>query len=377
MLTRTPGEATVVDRVIDRTGLDALIAALRDDGFTVVGPVLRDGAIVFDEVHGVADLPAGWTDEQEAGTYRLRRRDDEALFGYAVGPHSWKKFLFPPRTLLMRARRGEDGFLVDEEQPDQPAFAFLAVRGCDLAAIQVQDKVFLGAHPDPTYAQRRERAFVIALHCSTPAGTCFCVSMGTGPKAGPGYDLALTELLDDDGHRFLVEVGSDRGAAVLDGLPSRSAAPPDEAEAVRVVEAAAASMGRELVTDGIKELLYDSFEHPRWDDVASRCLSCGNCTMVCPTCFCSSVEDTSELAGDGVERWREWDSCFTLDFSELGGSAVRSSTKARYRQWMTHKLATWQDQFGSSGCVGCGRCIAWCPVGIDLTEEVRAMRDEP
>jgi ferredoxin len=364
------------DRVIDISGLEALIATLRDQGYTVVGPTLRDEAIVYDEVSGVADLPGGWTDEQDGGSYRLRRRDDEALFGYAVGPHSWKRFLFPPRTLLARGRTGEDGLVVADDPPDAPAYAFLAVRGCDLAAIHVQDKVFLGPHSDPTYAVRREQAFIVALGCSTPSGTCFCVSMGTGPAPGPGYDLCLTELLDEEGHRFLVEVGSERGAAALATVAARPAETGDQDEARRVVAHAAASMGREMSTDGIKELLYDSYDHPRWDDVASRCLACGNCTMVCPTCFCSSVEDTSELAGDGVERWRVWDSCFTLDFSELGGSAVRGTTSGRYRQWMTHKLATWIDQFGSSGCVGCGRCITWCPVGIDLTEEVRAIRGE-
>ncbi|MEX2557738.1 MAG: 4Fe-4S dicluster domain-containing protein [Actinomycetota bacterium] len=364
-------------RVIDRPGLDALIAALRDRGYTVVGPTLREEAIVYDEVRSIADLPAGWTDEQEAGTYRLRRRDDDALFGYAVGPHSWKKFLFPPSTLLMRARRDGDGFVVEENAREDPAFAFLGVRGCDLAAIRVQDRVFMGPYRDPTYSVRREQAFIVALNCGTSSGTCFCVSMGTGPKAGPGYDLGLTELLDGGEHRFLVEVGTDRGAELIDEIANRPALESDESEGAAVVERTAASMGREMRTDDIKELLYGNYDHPRWDDVASRCLACTNCTLVCPTCFCSSVEDTTDLTGDHAERWRSWDSCFTMDFSELGGSAVRGSTRSRYRQWMTHKLATWIDQFGTSGCVGCGRCITWCPVGIDITEEVRAIREHP
>lgn len=363
--------------IIDRAGLDALIGALRDRGFSVVGPTIREEAIVYDEVRSIDDLPSGWTDEQDAGTYRLRQRDDQADFGYAVGPHSWKQFLFPPHTLLMRARRTQEGFDVEEEDTEQPTYAFLGVRGCDLAAIQVQDRVFMGPHADPTYSVRRSSAFIVALNCSTPSGTCFCVSMGTGPKAGPGYDLALTELLDEAGHRFLVEVGTDRGREVLDTLPSRPAAPADEEAADAVVTGAAAAMGREMRTDDIKELLYSNYEHPRWDDVASRCLACTNCTLVCPTCFCSSVEDTSDLTGNTAERWRSWDSCFTMDFSELGGHSVRSSTRGRYRQWMTHKLATWIDQFGSSGCVGCGRCITWCPVGIDITEEVKAIRERP
>jgi len=158
-------------------------------------------------------------------------------------------------------------------------------------------------------------------------------------------------------------------------VPRGRAASKDLVAAQQAVDRAAGQMGRTMDTAGIKELLYRSYDHPRWDDVAKRCLTCANCTMVCPTCFCSTVEDTSDLKGEHAERWRKWDSCFTMDFSYIHGGSVRSTPRARYRQWMTHKLATWIDQFGTSGCVGCGRCITWCPVGIDITEEVRAIRE--
>jgi sulfhydrogenase subunit beta (sulfur reductase) len=374
------GEAVsgVGDRLLDLDGLEALVRALRDRSYRVIGPTVRDGAIRYDEISSIADLPRGWTDEQDGGTYRLRRRDDEALFGYAVGPHSWKQFLFPPQTLLMRVRRTGDGGLEmrDASQEEEaPRLAFLAARACDLNAIAIQDRVFLqrGVR-DPTYATRRENAFIVAVNCGEPAGTCFCVSMGTGPRAEGGFDLALTEVLDGDGHRFVVEVGTEQGAEVLAGLPSQEAWTADREAADAVVASAASRMGRHMDTDGIKELLYRNYEHPRWDEVASRCLSCTNCTMVCPTCFCSTVEDTTDLTGQYAERSRVWDSCFTLDHSEMGGGHVRSSNRSRYRQWMTHKLATWIDQFDTSGCVGCGRCITWCPVGIDITEELQAIR---
>jgi ferredoxin len=374
------GEAVsrVGDRLLDLDGLEALVRALRDRSYMVIGPTVRDGAIVYDEISAITDLPRGWTDEQDGGTYRLRRRDDEALFGYAVGPHSWKQFLFPPQTLLTRVRRTGDGGLQisDPTEEDTPRLAFLAARACDLQAIAVQDRVFLrrGAQ-DPIYSTRRANAFIVAVNCGEPAGTCFCVSMGTGPKAEGGFDVALTELLDGGGHRFLAEAGTERGEEVLAVLPSQAARAGDQEAAEAVVRSAAARMGRHMDTDGIKELLYRNYEHPRWDEVASRCLSCTNCTMVCPTCFCSTVEDTTDLTGQYAERSRVWDSCFTLDHSEMGGGHVRSSNRSRYRQWMTHKLATWIDQFDTSGCVGCGRCITWCPVGIDITEELQAIRE--
>ena len=362
--------------VIERDSLDELFEALRRRGYTTVGPTLSQGAIVYDEITSTRDLPAGWTDEQDGGTYRLRRRDDDALFGYAVGPRSWKHFLHPPVIKLWQAKRGEDGgFEVTEEPDDPPHYAFIGARSCDLHAIAVQDKVMLeGAHPDPIYERRRRDAFIVAINCTVAGGTCFCVSMNTGPKADSGYDIALTEVLDDGRHYFVAEAESDRGGEVLAEISHRDAAASEVEAAAAGVERAAASMGRQLETDGIKELLYRNYEHPRWDEVSERCLTCGNCTMACPTCFCTTVEDVTDLTGETAERRREWDSCFTMDFSYVHGGSVRSSSRSRYRQWMTHKLATWIDQFGTSGCVGCGRCITWCPVAIDITEEAAVIR---
>jgi len=361
--------------VIGAAALDDLLDTLRVSGFRVLGPRVRDGAIVYDDLSAASELPIGWTDEQDGGSYRLKRREDGARFGYAVGPHSWKQFLFRPEARLWRARRLPDGELAVEEEPteDQP-MAFIGVRSCELHAIEIQDRVFMGGrHADRDYAARRDGAFLVAVNCITAGGTCFCASMGTGPKADAGYDLALTELLDGE-HRFLAESGSERGAAVLAQLPQRPATDADLGAAGKAVAATEAQMGRTLDTDDIRNLLARNLEHPRWDDVAERCLSCGNCTQVCPTCFCSSVEDTSDLSGEVAQRTRVWDTCFSVDYSHIHGGSVRSSTRARYRQWMTHKLGTWIDQFGTSGCVGCGRCITWCPVGIDITEELSAIR---
>jgi len=358
--------------VLMRDRFDDLLESIRRRGFRLIGPRVRDGAIVYDDIASAADLPAGWTDEQAPGSYRLRRRDDDALFGYTTGPQSWKRNLFPPSSLLWRSGNGHA-----DDEPVEP-MAFIGVRACELHAIAVQDRVFMGGgHVDPVYAARREGVFIVAVNCGRAGGTCFCASMGTGPRATEGFDLALTELIDDGGHRFLVEVGTERGAEVMAEVEAAPATDRDGEAADDIVERAAASMGRAMDTGGIKELLYENLEHPRWDDVAARCLACANCTMVCPTCFCFNVETVTDLAGAETERTRSWDSCFTVDHSYIHGGSVRSSNRSRYRQWMTHKLATWIDQFGTSGCVGCGRCITWCPVGIDITEEVAAIRATP
>jgi ferredoxin len=197
--------------------------------------------------------------------------------------------------------------------------------------------------------------------------------MDTGPKARAGYDLALTELCDAARHEFVVETGSERGAAVLARLQRRPAQSTDLAAAGAAVEHAGSMQVRALPPDA-EQVLKANLEHSRWNEVAARCLNCTNCTLVCPTCFCSTVQDVTDLSGDSIARERRWDSCFTLEFSYIHGGSVRRDGASRYRQWLTHKLAHWHDQFGSSGCTGCGRCIAWCPVGIDITEEVAAIR---
>jgi sulfhydrogenase subunit beta (sulfur reductase) len=363
------GDAAQPEQVLAVDGLDELVAALARRGFRVLGPQVRDGAIVYDDLERADDLPIGWRDVQAPGSYRLERRDDEARFGYAVGPHSWKRFFFPARVRLWRSASPTE---FEEEPLDERPLALVGVRPCELAAIAIQDRVLLGGtHVDSDYLARRTGSFVVVVDCHSPADTCFCASTGSGPSAGPGYDLRLEELLDGE-HRFLAQAGSETGAAVLAELTTYPAEDGDRAAAARALEHAVAAQTRRLEPDA-RDVVLRNLEHPRWEEVAERCLTCGNCTLACPTCFCTAVEDTTDLT-DNAERWRTWDSCFSVGYSHIHGGATRPTPRARYRQWLTHKVATWPDQFGTLGCVGCGRCIAWCPVGIDLTEEVTALK---
>jgi ferredoxin len=374
-------ETTTEGRTLARSEVDALLAAITADGYRLIGPRRRDGAIVCDEIASAADLPAGYRDVQAPGSYRLERRDDEALFGYVVGPHSFRRLFHVPEERLVRLRRKGASFEslpVDDAPPRK--LALIGARACEISALGVQDAVFRdGDVADPRYSARRSDVLVVAVSCNEPGGTCFCASMDTGPVPRGGYDLSLTELLPDErgGHRFVVAVGSEAGARLLATVTTEEVTAQDGARCTTLAAAAAAAMGRKLDTDGIKEALYAAAEHPQWEKVADRCLSCTNCTLVCPTCFCSRVDDTTSLDGQVAERTRRWDSCFSLDYSYMHGGPARSSVGARYRHWLTHKLASWHDQFGSSGCVGCGRCITWCPAGIDITEEVAAIRAEP
>ncbi len=358
---------------IEAEKIETLISSIKARGFTIFGPTSKDGAILPQEIISVNDIPVGISDEQGPGSYRLRNRQDKSLFSYAVGPQSFKKFLFPPFLKLFSATKNGSIEVTPSGQMSASniQYAFFGIRPCELAAVLIQDKVFLGgSYKDDYYKAVRENVLIVAVNCSQPGGTCFCGSLHSGPRALEGYDLCLTEVLKDDGHYFLVEVGSSRGEEVLADIEPHRANESELRELDLVLEAAAKSLKKRVETNGLRDILYAGTEHQRWDEIAKRCLTCTNCTMVCPTCFCSTVEDVTDLSGTNAVRNRTWDSCFTVGFSYIHGGSLRSSVKSRYRQWLTHKFAGWVDQFGTPGCVGCGRCITWCPVGIDITEEL-------
>lgn len=344
-----------------------MLDSLLEMGYRVIAPTIDQAAIVYEEIHSIEQLPQGWTDEQNPGEYRLRQTGSDRYFDYAVGPHSWKRYLFPPLQRISTAVQSESGwdFHTHEEVPEK--LAFLGVRACELAAIRTQDRVFLeGSYVDSGYERRREAALVISVNCAVASSSCFCTSMGTGPRCDSGFDLSLTELTEG----LLIEVGTDQGAEIVDSLPVLEATSDHINESLEITQKTEQQITRHLDTEDIRNRLMGALEHPQWSDIADRCLSCTNCTMVCPTCFCSQVTEVPSLDQSVVERERVWDSCFHPDFTSLNGQPVRNDIRSRYRQWLTHKLATWHDQFGESGCVGCGRCITWCPVGIDLTREV-------
>jgi len=360
---------------LPKAGLEKLLANLHRMGYQVLGPQIQDGAIVYKPLISVADLPKGYISEQDAATYRLVYSGHRRYFDVTPGAQSWKQFFFPPFSELANYKRDEHGlWQVEETEPDLTPLALFGVFPCDLAAIQVQDRIFLREEwKDPIYWSRRQSAFILAVNCMHPCGTGFCASMGTGPRANPGFDLSLTELDEV----FLVEIGSEAGRLVMEGI---SVLPTSafwlQAED-KGLEEAGTKMGRILPNqETLPDLLLNNLDAHQWDDVARRCMSCSSCTQVCPTCFCWDARDTANLNGLTANRERVWDSCFNPDYSYIVGGNTRPNTRSRYRQWLTHKFGSWYAQFGSSGCVGCGRCITWCPARIDVTVELQAIREE-
>ena len=362
-------------RFLAREALAALIDALRGQGFSVIGPTLRDGAIVYEPIDGPEALPAGWNTEQAPGRYAIQHGDSPRQFAWANGPQALKPLLFAPVESLWRCARDVTGRLAFEPVvPMVRPLAVLGVRACDLAALALHDAHFMPPRAvDPHYAARRAELFIVAIDCSHPADTCFCTSTGDGPDVRAGFDVALAEL--EEG--FVARGGSERGAAALDRLHLPPATADQIKAAADQAQAARLAQKRQLPSRDLQTALTSRLDHPHWNDVASRCLACGNCVAVCPTCFCSREGEHATLDSEHAQHVREWDSCFTAAHGYMHGTQIRPDVRTRYRQWLTHKLAAWHAQYGRSGCVGCGRCITWCPVGIDLTAEVSALLEEP
>lgn len=351
--------------------LSSLVEKLMERGYRCLGPAVENGAIVMRELDAPDGLPRGLQVEQAPGRYRLTEDPHNRYFAWANGPQAIKPQAFAPQESLWRVERDAAGSLQFKAVlPEAPARALIGVRACDLAGLALQDAHFLReGRRDPHYAQRREQLFLVAVQCAEPAATCFCASTGDGPTPTAGYDLALAELADG----FIMVAGSPQGEAVMNSLNLAPATRQQIETAKRQGQASAAAQTRSLPGRNLRDALMNRLEHPRWDAVAARCLACANCTAVCPTCFCHAEADVPALDGQSSQHERMWDSCFGNTHGHLHGFNVRPDIRSRYRQWLTHKLATWHDQFGRSGCVGCGRCIAWCPAGIDLTEEVAAL----
>jgi len=344
---------------------------LQEAGYQVYGPRVRDGVIQFGSLAGVSSLPQGVSNDQQPGHYRLHSGDSPRLFDWNHGPQGLKPLCFAPHEVLWK--EFGDPFEYRRTLPEVAKTAVIGVRACDLAALSIQDHHFLlEMRPDPHYRQRRESLLLIGVDCAHSAATCFCASTGDGPALDGGYDIGMAEL--DDG--YLIWSESDEGRAITEGLALE---PADDAQlgAMLLATTRAAQEQQRRMPDA-KELkqLYQRLNHSHWDEVAERCLSCGNCTAVCPTCFCYQAEHEMALTGDEAEMVRSWDSCFSPTHSSMGHFQVRNDTRLRYRQWLTHKLAGWQVQQRRTGCTGCGRCIAWCPVGIDLTQEATAVLEE-
>ncbi len=346
------------------------------DAYRVVGPKIENSVVILSEIE-FSDIPSGYRDQQGKGTYRISKSDNSNVFSFSNGPDSFKRFLQPPSAEIFSLQKGRKGFQVRHSTYSERPIAFLGIRACDISAMKLYDRIFLeGDVKDRNYQRLRNGSLIIALNCIYPGDNCFCSSMGTGPEVKDGFDISVTELIDF----FLIESKTLKGEKALEGLPLEGVENNDIQEKNSRIQNCRMTMKKSIRAQELPSVIYRNLEHPRWAEIAKKDLECGNCTQVCPTCFCNSNYDYIEISSISKKhlefsgaRMRIWDSCFSKNFARVHGGNFRPSRRARYRQWMSHKLAYTFEQFGLTGCVGCGRCITWCPAGIDITEELEAL----
>jgi ferredoxin len=351
-----------------RDALSGLIQNLRRQGFTVVGPSLSDGVVRLAEVGDLGDLASGILDVQGPGTYTVSF-GSPLVFLSVNGPDSPKEYLHPSGVELLKLAEKSDGVDVVSVFHSNKKYAFVGIRPCDLRGVEVMDRTMMvPGFEDPIYSSLRRGAVFVVANCTRAGNNCFCTSMGSGPVADQGYDLAITELPE----KLLLDI-PEESSSLLEGIETTPATEEDLRMAREMVRHTREQMAKRIERENPSELMREQTDSPVWKTTAERCLACGNCTMVCPTCFCNVTEDRTDIKDGSVSRVRLWDSCLTKEFTYSAGGNPRQERIARYRQFVMHKFAYWPEQFGVYGCVGCGRCITWCPVGIDITETVNGI----
>jgi ferredoxin len=308
--------------------IDDMLYQLQGDGYKCVAPRHHESEINYDTITKSADLPWGFHDEQAPGHYKVNKSDHKHAFGFVLPTTSVKPMLFKAKENVWKVKRNDEGKLAFEPIVEFEKIAVFGVRPCDLRGIEIQDRVFMeNSYNDVRYVKRRENQFLIAMNCTKSHSNCFCVALGDAPQADKGFDLAMTEI---EGDGFVVEIGSDKGRALLDALDLEAASGGQAQKALAKIVYAVD--GQKKTLPPIKEVetkLMANLEHPQWDDVASRCLSCGSCTQVCPTCFCHTERDEPNVLGTETNHTREWDSCFSIDHSYTHGDTFREDPKYR------------------------------------------------
>jgi len=330
---------------MEKDRIAELIRGLSTD-FEVIGPVAKGDDFVFASIADPEDL----------------RLDYDTTLLPA------KKYFLPPSEELM-------SFSVTDGEASATAVpagrrVLFGLHSCDLNALMLMDNVFLGGYEDPYYRSRRESTLIVGIGC-TPSGTCFCNAWGTD-EVHWGFDIFLTDLED----RYFVSVRSVEGAELLDShVETRAINDADTADYQRVIRAFKASFTQQLDTAQLPLLLDAKFDDPVWEELGERCLSCGACSMVCPTCYCFDVKD--RLSPDGTEgsRVRSWDSCQFSEFAEVAhGHNFRGSRPSRVKYRYYHKQWGYLSKFERVLCVGCARCERACKAGIDPRTVIAALQ---
>lgn len=334
-------EAKIINKREIASLLDRLIK-----GYEVFAPVNKGDRICFERINS----------------------GSEAFLDYQNSRIPPKGLLLPQWEVLFSYHTTPGAVEIEEPPPPERQRLVFGIRPCDARSFTLLDKVFDGECPDPYYVNRRQGTVVVSLGCPKPRATCFCTSVNGGPFSTGGSDLLLVDIGDE----YVIQVISDEGARLLEGSGLKDAGENKLVLVAGAVRVAEASLEAGVATKGLKEKLDHSFNDPIWQQLTEKCLGCGVCTYLCPTCHCFDIVD--EGAGSDGDRIRLWDSCqFPLFTLQASGVNPRPTVRERYRQRIMHKFSHFIDNYGEFGCVGCGRCVTECPVNLDIRQVLNAI----
>lgn len=294
---------------------------------------------------------------------------DNVTLEFYNSKESPKKIFFPQSEILFSFSK-ERGREVPKERDNRQRVVF-AMRPCDAAALLILDNVFDGAdYKDPYYIEKRKNTVICSLGCNDPRSSCFCTGLGLGPYAKKGSDVFITDLGDD----YLLEAVTEKGEQLLSSIAGLAAAEKSDVDKIeKLKQEAESKIKKQLNLQGVVEKLDDIFNHPVWEQIHEKCLGCGICTYLCPTCHCFDMAD--ETTGRDGCRVRNWDSCMFGNFTnEASGHNPRPSGKERMRQRIMHKFNYFVKNFDSVACVGCGRCFTNCPVKNDIVKAIEKIK---
>ncbi|MEM4513481.1 MAG: 4Fe-4S dicluster domain-containing protein [Ignisphaera sp.] len=320
----------------------------------IVGYKVFGGSVIWGSISDVNDLPLNVSDIQGPGFFRITKG---TRFRHSVA--SPKVFLNPSEQLLLMVFRNYD---VESVVGEIPRVVLFGIKPCDVKSIEVLDSI-LGNHP--LYAKARKAiAGIVVEECLEPGETCFCGATDSGPNAGKGFDISYAKVNENS---VIFRYGSNLGKRIIDELGLKEAERDIVEEYVRLVENAKTKTVSKIpkVVD-VQKALYNCIEDISiWAMLSKNCVGCGNCNYVCPTCFCLEFED--EIVDERyAKRVAKWIGCLTYTYGQVAGGHFRPQLYMRYRHFVLHKFLFYPKQIGLLGCVGCGRCITWCPLGVDL-----------
>lgn len=318
----------------------------KDQFYKLIGELLKDFEII-----GPKELP------NQGIFYQSLTNAKDLYLGEGFAAEPIKKFFLAPSEWLFR-EKGDNEVTLESIPLPKNKRIIIAARPCEIKGLSLLDKVFTGDYQDPYYINNRERTVIIGLACKRPDKSCFCTSLGITPTSTEGMDVLLVEFEEN---LFMAELITDRGQELFSSIGKEVAREMSELFEKTKEEINNRVERKVKIPDNLEEI----FESNYWDEVSKPCLSCGICTYLCPTCHCFDLVDEER------KRLRCYDGCSFPDFTlQASGEDPRPTKKERYRQRVLHKFDYFKKNFGENLCIGCGRCIRYCPVKIDIAEVV-------